>query len=221
MGWGQVPSEAKVAEDARREALERAQNRRPMTPFERQILAVVEGIRVALCRLALAELPAPTGMNALLSAAPEVLKQATDAGGAALATAVPSLGHEFTDSGLTMMAEVVIRAAMTSALQASPPAAAETPDSGAAGGPTVDCALMTQQFARHPADHAEHRTYITQPPAGLLWQVICDQCGPVSGGQEYKSDAVAIGERHEFQQGFEVPPGIVSAREQRRLGINK
>lgn len=44
MGWGQVPGEARAAEEARREAIELAQSK-PMSPFERKLIGVLEDIR--------------------------------------------------------------------------------------------------------------------------------------------------------------------------------
>lgn len=119
MGWGQNPADVRAAEEARAAAIEAAENR-PMSPFERKLIGVLEDIRDAVqdCR------PVPlepivgvasstgNGLDPLLDTPPAVLARAIAAGGAALSDSFPAFREDLTAAGFEKFAEVAIEAAL-------------------------------------------------------------------------------------------------------------
>lgn len=59
MAWGRTPSEERAASEAAQLAAERAHLRAQMSPFERQVLDLLAGIRDAIAELANTEPPQP------------------------------------------------------------------------------------------------------------------------------------------------------------------
>lgn len=59
MAWGRTPSEERAASEAAELAAERAHLRAQMSPYERQVLELLAGIRDALAALAVVEREEP------------------------------------------------------------------------------------------------------------------------------------------------------------------
>ena len=138
MGWGQNPADVRAAEEARAEAVARAESK-PMSPFERKLVGVLEDIRDRL-GVPLAEArpgdPLPeahvvvrradgtvqdfgTGtlvtadpLGPLLDSPPAVLARSITAGATAIANGAPMLQDDFTAAGFEKLAELAIEAAL-------------------------------------------------------------------------------------------------------------
>jgi hypothetical protein len=129
MGWGPNPVEDAAARAAAAEAQERLANR-PLTPFERKLLDVLDDIREELQLARPVPLEAIVGtadcglisvsqstaadllLEQLLDSDPTDLSLAIDAGATALSNSFPTLNEDFTRSGLEKFAECVIDAAL-------------------------------------------------------------------------------------------------------------
>jgi len=162
MGWGQVPSEARAAEEARAAAIEAADSR-PMSPFERKLIGVLEDIRDKVADCA----PVPLepivgvasatggGLDPLLDAPPAVLARAIAAGGQGIAAGAPMLREDFTASGFEKLAELAIEAALHEAARDRDAEAdmlldaADRPPAWRVGGPS-DTSPVEQQPADEP-----------------------------------------------------------------------
>ena len=136
MGWGQLPSDARAAEEARQAALEQAAEadrrraERPLSRFEAGVLEVLGEIRESLKAsepVALSAIPGAvelvsngccagagpaTSLDPLLDSEPAVLARSVQAAGLALANAFPTLRDDFTAAGFEKFAEVAIEAAL-------------------------------------------------------------------------------------------------------------
>lgn len=186
MGFGKIPSEVRAAEEAAREAREVAENR-PMSPFERKLIGVLEDIRDNIGHPLPAPLPGaalpearvsvtrpdgtvqdfgpgvylttvdPDPLGPLLDSPPAVLTRSIQAGGRALSNSFPMFREDLTATGFEKFAEVAIEAALHEA--ASDRSAPEW----RVGGPP-DTSTVQQSSGDEPAGGEPPE----RPPAGPL-----------------------------------------------------